>query len=228
MASKGVSVSFVTPVLQDGKKIAQLQEDEMTELTEKWKSSMVMYVVGDSPTIASVKRYMEGMWNSVTQPQVFFQDDGYFIIKFMNIEDRNQIIARGPYTFYGKPVIIKPWTTNFNFYEEVLRVIPLWVRYPNLPLSCWGCDSLSRTSSLLGVPLFADECTTRQDRVSLARVLIEMDITSPLPDHVWIEDSNGEVFKKAVTYDWMQNTVRSAVLQAMIVTRSLNHQCQNL
>ncbi|XP_056697358.1 uncharacterized protein [Spinacia oleracea] len=203
MASKGASLSFVTPVLQDGKKIAQLQEDEMNELTEKWKSSMVMYVVGDSPTIASVKRYMEGMWNSVAQPQVFYHDDGYFSIKFVNMKDRNQIIAGGPYTFYGKPVIIKPWTANFNFYEEVLRVIPLWVRFPNLPLNCWGCDSLSRIGSLLGVPLFADECTTRQDRVSFARVLIEMDITSPLPDCVWIEDSKGGMFKQAVTYDWL-------------------------
>lgn len=94
-------------------------------------------------------------------------------------------------------MIIKPWATDFNFYEEVLKVIPLWVKFPNLPLNCWGggSESLSRISSLLGVSLFADECTTRQDRVSFSRVLIEMDITTTLPEHVWIEDASRRVFK---------------------------------
>ncbi|XP_056688217.1 uncharacterized protein [Spinacia oleracea] len=145
---------------------------------------------------------MAAVWNTVAQPQVFYHDEGYFILKFPNVEDKNTIVSGGPYTFYGKPIIIKPWVANFNFYEEVLKVIPLWVKFPNLPLNCWGSDSLSRISSLLGVPLFADGCTTRQERVSFSRVLIEMDVTNPLPDHVWIEDANGKAFKQPVSYDW--------------------------
>lgn len=81
-------------------------------------------------------------------------------------------------------------------------MIPLWVRLPNLPLNCWGPDSLTRVGSLLGVPLYADECTTAQLRVSFARVLVEMDITSPLPDVIWIEDAAGNLFKQKVEYDW--------------------------
>lgn len=34
----------------------------------------------------------------------------------------------------------------------------------------------------LGVPLYADECTTQQLRVSFARMLIDIDVTKPLPD----------------------------------------------
>lgn len=133
---------------------------------------------------------------------MFFHDDGYFILRFSSIEEKNNIVSGGPYTFYGKPVIIKPWTSDFNFYEKVLKVIPLWVKFPNLPLHCWGSDSLSRISSLLGVPICADECTTRQDKVSFARMLIGKDITIVLPDHVWIEDAYGTLFKQEVRYDW--------------------------
>lgn len=38
--------------------------------------------------------------------------------------------------------------------------------------------------------------------MSFARVLIEMDIKSTLPDYVWIEDSSGKVFKQVVLYNW--------------------------
>lgn len=202
LASKGAPLEFVTPLVKDGKKVAQLQQSELATMADKWQASLVMYVVGESPTLASVRRFMAAVWSEVSTPQVFFHDEGYFIIRFECIEDKNRIVAGGPYTFYGKPVIIKPWAADFNFYEEVLKVIPLWVKFPNLPLHCWGSDSLSRISSLLGVPLCADECTTKQERVSFARVLIEMDITTVLPDHVWIEDARGVVFKQAVVYDW--------------------------
>lgn len=29
-----------------------------------------------------------------------------------------------------------------------------------------------------------------------------MDITNKLPDHVWLEDSNGVLFPQDVSYDW--------------------------
>ncbi|XP_056688098.1 uncharacterized protein [Spinacia oleracea] len=202
MASKGAELGFINPLVKDGRKVAQLQQKELDSMADKWQAAIVMYVVGESPTIPSVKRFMAAVWSNVTQPHVFYHDEGYFILKFANVEDKNTIVVGGPYTFYGKPVIIKPWVANFNFYEEVLKVIPLWVKFPNLPLNCWGSDSLSRISSLLGVSLFADGCTTRQERVSFARVLIEMDVTNPLPDHVWIEDTTGKAFKKPVLYDW--------------------------
>ncbi|XP_021847403.1 uncharacterized protein [Spinacia oleracea] len=161
-----------------------------------------MYVVGDVPTIASVKRYIAANWSRVGVPNVFLHDDGYFVIKFNSLAERDEILCKGPYTFFNKPVIIKPWTAAFNFYEEVLKVIPLWVKLSNLPLNCWSCDSLSRIASLLGVPVCADDCTTRQQRVSFARLLVEMDVTANLPDHVWIEDVNGNEFKQQVVYDW--------------------------
>lgn len=63
------------------------------------------------------------------------------------------MVLAGPHMFFGKPMIVKPWAASFNFQEEILRVIPVWVRLPNLPLSCWGSDSLTRIGSLLGAPL---------------------------------------------------------------------------
>ncbi|XP_056685988.1 uncharacterized protein [Spinacia oleracea] len=111
-------------------------------------------------------------------------------------------MSGGPYTFFSRPIIIKHWSSDFDLYEEVLRVIPLWIRLPNLPLNCWSCDSLSRIGSLLGVPVCADDCTTKQQRVSFARLLVEMDVTGELREHIWIEDISGNVFKQKVQYDW--------------------------
>ncbi|XP_056685683.1 uncharacterized protein [Spinacia oleracea] len=168
-----------------------------------WESAVIMYVVGDRPSIGAVIRFVEKDWNIVSKPQVLLHEEGYFVIKFASKKERDSILMAGPHSFFGKPVIVKPWSPEFNFQAEVLRVVPIWVRFPNLPLNCWGPGSLSRIGSLLGVPLFADECTTCQQRISFARILIEIDVTKSLPRNFMLKDPTGKTFKQQVDYDWL-------------------------
>ena len=118
-----------------------------------------------------------------------------------NREDRDAILYSGPHLFYGRVMIVKQWTADFSFHQEILKVVPVWVKWPNLPLNCWSTYSLSRLGSLLGVPIYADECTTKQLRISFARILIEMDVTREIPEEIQFEDPNGACFKQKVTYD---------------------------
>lgn len=53
------------------------------------------------------------------------------------------------------------------------------------------------------MPLFADECISRQLRISFARILTEIDVTKELPEYVLFEDYNSTTIKQAVTYDWI-------------------------
>ncbi|XP_021736996.1 uncharacterized protein LOC110703500 [Chenopodium quinoa] len=136
------------------------------------------------------------------KPDVYWHDDGYFIINMCSSDDRDTILCSGPHMIFGKPAIVKPWCPDFDFHSEILRTIPLWVKFPNLPLNCWGSHTLSRLGSLLGVPICADECTTRQLRVSFARVLIEIDVKKPMPTSVWVESPSKELLEIRVVYDW--------------------------
>lgn len=71
-------------------------------------------------------------------------------------------------------------------------LVPTWLRY---------CI-LSRISSTLGVPLFANECTSRKLRVSFARLLVEVDITKPLCSSVMIESFASDVVELKVQFEW--------------------------
>lgn len=75
-----------------------------------------------------------------------------------------------------QPVIIKSWSEEFDFRKEILRSILVWIKLPNISLACWSADSLSRIGSVVGIPLYADECTAKQSRVSYSRLLIQMDV----------------------------------------------------
>lgn len=59
---------------------------------------------------------------------------------------------------------------------------------------------MSRISSCLGLPLYADECTTKVARISIARVMIELDITKEIPLMIKVEDPNGRMFDQKVIH----------------------------
>ncbi|KAK4727179.1 hypothetical protein R3W88_032096 [Solanum pinnatisectum] len=84
-------------------------------------------------------------------------------------------------------MIIKPWAHDFNLKEEVLRTIPLWVKLPNLPLNCWTTTTLSKIGSGLGKPLCADACTSNVERISYARLLVEIDVTQQMKEKIKYE-----------------------------------------
>lgn len=125
------------------------------------------------------------------------------MIQLSNIEERDSVLYSGPHLFYGKPMIVKQWTSNFDFHQEILKVVPVWVKFPNLPLNCWSDNSLSRIGSVLGVPIYADECTIKMLRVSFARILVEINVTKPIVNEIMVEDPSGKKFAQRVIYNWL-------------------------
>ncbi|PHU09900.1 hypothetical protein BC332_21760 [Capsicum chinense] len=77
-----------------------------------------------------------------------------------------------------------------------------WVTFPSLLLNCWSIGLLSRIASGLGNPLCTDDCTSRMERISYVRVLLEIDITVSLPTKLKVMDPNGYIFDQNINYEW--------------------------
>ncbi|XP_021726863.1 uncharacterized protein LOC110694012 [Chenopodium quinoa] len=199
---KVTSLSFIAHRIRDGKSIAKLSSADICEGNKKWGNALIFYVVGYSPTISAVHKFIADNWSNIAKLYIFWHDEGYFIINLKSDDDKNAILCSDPHMFFGKPAIVKAWSDKFDFHAEILRTIPLWIKLPNIPLNCWGAETLSRIDILLGVPVCADECTSRQLRVSFARLLVELDVTKPLANSVWVESPAGELIEIKVLFEW--------------------------
>ncbi|XP_019258271.1 PREDICTED: uncharacterized protein LOC109236533 [Nicotiana attenuata] len=118
------------------------------------------------------------------------------------MEDMHKILYTGPHSIRNRPIILKPWTPDFDISKKFLTDIPVWVTFPKLPISCWGNGALSKIASAIGKPLFADECTTKQTRISYARMLIEVNVTKTLPMEIKVMDPRGRTFQQTIEYKW--------------------------
>lgn len=145
------------------------------------------------------------------KPKILYHNDGYFVIRMSSTTKRDKVIHSGPYMLNSQPVILKSWSEGFNFNEEVLKTVSLWVKFPNLALNYWSKDALSRIGSGIGKPLYDNDCTTNADRISYTRILVEMDVTRPIPNSVKTCDPVGNVIEQKLSYEWKPTYARNVV-----------------
>lgn len=124
-----------------------------------------------------VKQFMIKNWKFAKIPDMYYNDDRYFVLRLHSYQDREVVIWKGLHTIQNMPMLLIEWKPDFNLKNDVLPTIPIWIKLPQLILYLWGAKSLSKISSALGTPLMTDEYTTNRYRISYARILVEIDMT---------------------------------------------------
>lgn len=103
--------------------------------------------MGKAPGFAHLKAYIARYWNTTALSEIYWNDEGYYIVKFRNAQDKDDIPCSGPYTMNGMPLCLKKQSYTFDFQKEMPTTLPLWVRLYNLPLDCWGPRTSSKIAS---------------------------------------------------------------------------------
>ncbi|KAJ6398815.1 hypothetical protein OIU77_019560 [Salix suchowensis] len=88
------------------------------------------------------------------------------------------IMAKGPWLFGGKTMILQKWYPGFYF-DKKKSSLPVWVRLKGLPFPLWNKQGLSMTASMAGKPIAYNEHTLNYSRSEYARVCVEMDAFLP-------------------------------------------------
>ncbi|KAK4721581.1 hypothetical protein R3W88_011814 [Solanum pinnatisectum] len=109
---------------------------------------------------------------------------GYVIVS--NNRRRDQILKSTPYTYRNKPLILRKWELNLTFTYELMSIIILWIKFTGLSVGYWSASALNKVVS--------------SERISHARILIEVYVAQKLPDEVEIDTPYG-VLKQHIQYD---------------------------
>ncbi|KAI0498740.1 hypothetical protein KFK09_019632 [Dendrobium nobile] len=77
------------------------------------------------------------------------------------------------------------WSPNFDVREES-PIAPVWLAFPNLRLHFFNTQILFGLASVFGRPLQTDQATASLSRPSVARILVELDVTKKHPQEIWM------------------------------------------
>ena len=94
---------------------------------------------------------------------------------------------------------VKP--TFFDFGNEELSKIPVWVKLRNLPQELWNPQALGKILSKIGSPIRSDHLTASKGSISFARALVEVDASLELIDEVQFRLPIGKTFVQKIEYE---------------------------
>jgi hypothetical protein len=200
--ANGLAMEYVAPHRVNGEIEVEIVDADVESEIHFWASSLIMYVLGGDLSMNAVKLFMTCNWNFVKLPDMFYNEEGYFILRFHSLADKDAVMMQGPYTIRNMPMLLRDWKPDFSLKRDLLRTLPIWIKLPQLPLHLWGIKSLSKIGSAIGNPLVTDECTAHKLRVSYARMLVEVDVTQDLPPDITIRDNEGNKLKQLIEYEW--------------------------
>ncbi|KAI8555172.1 hypothetical protein RHMOL_Rhmol05G0154200 [Rhododendron molle] len=158
----------------------------------KWQRCIVGHFLDKKLAFAAVQHIAMKIWAKFGIREVLSNDKGFFFFMFEG-EKFKQLMESGPWHFWGKLFILKLWHPHLKLEKEQLSQKPLWVHFFNVPLEMWTGPGLSHIASSVGRPLYADHLTEFGRRPSFAKICVEVDCSSPLPDSFDLNYANGDV-----------------------------------
>lgn len=96
----------------------------------------MLFIAGPKPLLFHVQRYLKAQWPQLVQPRVTAHRDGHFLIKYTKVDDVNLIIQENSDIMGGRPIVVRKWSSEFDFQRDILKAVPMRVKLYNLQLNC--------------------------------------------------------------------------------------------
>ncbi|XP_027169589.1 uncharacterized protein LOC113769330 [Coffea eugenioides] len=169
-----------------GEPTLRLSRQEIEQLSAPFKNALVGRFSYTRPAMDVIRKFLTSL-GLKGDCAAGLLDSRHVLIRPALEEDYVYLFARRIWYVCSSPMAISKWSMDFKANQE-LAVAPVWVAFPDLPLPFFQKNQLMRLAATLGRPLRVDAATCDLRRPSVARVLVEINITAPPVKRVRIGD----------------------------------------
>lgn len=195
-------MDYVSPAMHGEAPICEIELDDISSELAYWRNGIVCYVLGAYPPFSVRNGYIQRQWGKLGINKVSMLKNGVVLVRFDSEVGKNDVLQGGIYHFDNKPFIVKAWNLYMEFSRDELYTVPIWVKLPGLEFKYWSQKGLSKIGSLIGKPLMVDNHTEKKIGLTIARLLIEVDMNAKLPDKVYFRNEKGNLVEQKLQYDW--------------------------
>lgn len=172
-------------------------EDE--QLCKRRENTLIMKFFAGRPKLFQIRDPTAAEWQLETPPTVGVLDVRHVTLHMESAADTNRALARDSNKMNTSMFRLFRWSPDFEVGKES-TIVAVWVKFYNLPLHYYNEATLQKLGSLLEKVLRIHPSTPALTNQIFAKVCIEMDITKPFGDTLWIGTSKEYGWKIDVEY----------------------------
>ena len=111
---------------------------------------------------------------------------GFYALKFSSLEEKFKILSKSSCKLSFGLFKLFSWKLDFSPSRK-FTFTHVWVRFYALPLEYWHPQILFSIANVIGVPIKISKYTLGKTFGFYAKVLVEVDVSCPLPSKIFIE-----------------------------------------
>lgn len=75
-----IEIEYIAPRILNGGIDVVIEEQYIAFELQYWENALIMYTISTYLSMNVVKKFMINMWNFVILPEMYYNEEGYFII----------------------------------------------------------------------------------------------------------------------------------------------------
>lgn len=121
--------------------VVKLTKERYLEMCKPWRQALVIKLMGRDIGFVALQERLTKMWK--TKCPITWTDVGkdFYVLRFTNQTDYETVLLGGPWLVARHYLTVQRWSLVFDWEREGSRRIVVWIRLPNLPLSCFNRTS---------------------------------------------------------------------------------------
>ncbi|GAB2278371.1 hypothetical protein Dimus_013056, partial [Dionaea muscipula] len=159
---------------------------------------LIGYFFGNFPGVEALRQLCDSWYPGIT---FNLHNSGWILFRFPSEAQLLAVLHKGPIVVRGQILIIRRMPPFFNFAKEGRSLMPIWVVLPNIPLQLMRRECLEVIGSQIGTPIMTDKLTHTLERVSFARMLVEVDLSQPMISDIVIKLPGNIIHTQLIKYE---------------------------
>jgi hypothetical protein len=164
----------------EGEVVIKFSSELKRRIRAPWTASLIVKVFGRSVGYMFLVNKLKAIWKTNNGFSCVDLGLGFFLIKFENRDDFEDVLRNGPWFIGENFLSIRPWVPDFRASDASVSSVAVWVRLPELPVEYYHKDSLMHIGSGIGPVLRVDFNTASGARGRFARLCLQLDLDKPL------------------------------------------------
>ncbi|GAA0177574.1 hypothetical protein LIER_29721 [Lithospermum erythrorhizon] len=102
-----LKLSFIPPEVVDGKAVVKYKSAYVLPSINRWNLGPFAYVMGLNPSSATMENFAKNQWKEFNFEEIFLLTSRVFLFRFKSDEDKDNMLANGPWLCARRPMILK-------------------------------------------------------------------------------------------------------------------------
>lgn len=156
-----------------------LSENIESKLQVPWRFTVIVKFLGRDIGYNLLCNKIQSLWKPSCIPKVIDMKNGFYLVKFDNINDMQAAVLGGPWIILGHYLTVQGWFPEFRAGSAKAAHVTAWICLPDMPPHYYHERILRTIGDLVGRTVRIDANTTEIQRGKFTRIAVELDLEKP-------------------------------------------------